>query len=395
MKHKKQTVRHFSILIFFATLMIGLLMSFLIFSKIYYHQINLVVFSFFGFLFAYKQHHLHLKAKKMASMLNFVDQFIITLSIHKTILATMNSVEELSEANIKSELKSFTENEPLEKLDYLGHYFGHPIFNAFLDIVHTYLEQGGDILKSSSALLKEVAETRANRISIKQLHERKLAELIVGWCFVLMIIVMLRFVISDIYQSLLDNPIFTYGLQAFLVLILMSFVGYFRIVMATEKRKSRKMKKTDKWIPVHEFVQTFSLFRMNLTGTGNVYKTLERTANFSHGTMNVYLYELVGQLKNSTSINPFISLASHFKEPLVKHILINIYQLMINGGDSAMLFEFNYLFDRLYELNSVALYEEVKRKHETLAQLPMLGSGLLVMLIMVGVIGLLGSVMYV
>ena len=120
----------------------------------------------------------------------------------------MNSVEELSEANIKSELKSFTENEPLEKLDYLGHYFGHPIFNAFLDIVHTYLEQGGDILKSSSALLKEVAETRANRISIKQLHERKLAELIVGWCFVLMIIVMLRFVISDIYQSLLDNPIF-------------------------------------------------------------------------------------------------------------------------------------------------------------------------------------------
>ena len=375
--------------------LLGLAISFLCFSTMLFHQINLGLFTVFGIYCALQNKKIANNENKKVMMLNFIDQFIISLSIHKTLLASVKSVEELSEIAIKRELASFSDGEPWEKIDYLSQYFNHNIYEAFLDIIKTYLEQGGEILKSSSALLKEVGEERANMIKIKQLHSQKLAELIIGWAFVFLIIGMLRFVVSAIYQSLLLNNTFVYGLEFFIIFILVSFVFYFKIVFSTQVEPIKKITTKNKYIPVTEFVKTFALFRMNLGGSGNIYKTLEKTANYSQGLMAQELLQLVGELKTNTNLTPFIKFASRFKEPLVKHILINIYQMMINGGDPSTLFEFNYLFDRLYELNAETIFTGIKRKYENLAQMPMMGSGILVMLIMVGVVGLLGNMLYV
>ena len=44
---------------------------------------------------------------KKVMVLNFIDQFIISLSIHKTLLASVKSVEELSEIAIKKGIGKF------------------------------------------------------------------------------------------------------------------------------------------------------------------------------------------------------------------------------------------------------------------------------------------------
>lgn len=394
MKHKRKT--SFVPLVFVPIIVAaGLGISLVCFTNIFFHQLNLLVFVCFAFYTFFTTSKIKKSEIKNLAMLDFIDQFIISLSIHKTLLATMQSVEELCDELVKKELASFTQGEALEKIEFLSHFFKHTIYEAFLDIVKTYFEQGGEILQASTALLKEVAETRTKALSIKQLNQQKLAELISGWIFVFLIIIMLRFVVSDIYQQLLLNLSFVYGLQAFIILIIFSFIIYFRIVLTSFTDTVYKVKVTEKYIPVQQFVKTFSLFRMNLIGERNIYKSLEKTANFSEGVISHHLLTLVGELKVSTGLSPFVNFAEKFKEPIVKHIMINVYQMMVEGGDIGTLYEFNYLFDRLYELDSQITFNAVKRKHENLSQMPLLGSGLLVLLIMAGVIGMLGNFLYV
>ena len=183
-------------------------------------------------------------------------------------------------SRLKRELASFSDG----KIDYLSQYFNHNIYEAFLDIIKTYLEQGGEILKSSSALLKEVG--RANMLK-QAITQPKITELI-GWLGYWMLIV------SAIYQSLLLNNLCG---EFFIIFILVSFVFYFKIV-STQVEPIKKITTKNKYIPVTEFVKTFALFRMNLGGSGNIYKTLEKTANYSQGLMAQELLQLVRGVKN-------------------------------------------------------------------------------------------------
>ncbi len=393
-KTKKSLINSQTILLVLVTTVLGAFLSYLSFDRMLYYQINTGLYFVFSIYFSSVQNAIKRSQKRRQSMLNFIDQFIITLSIHKTLRVTLKSVEEVCDEEIRQELVSFQDGEPQEKLEYLSHYFSSYIYEAFLDIINTYLEAGGNILQASSILLKEVAEERTRLMKTKQIHLQKFAELIVAWVFVFFIIALMRYIVSDIYLTLLDNPIFINGLIGFNVFILSSFVVYYTIVLQNEVRK-KTPKHTSKYLPVEDFVRTFTLFRMSMYPSSNVYKTLEKTASLSQGPMSIHLLNLVGELKVTTSIAPFLTLSEKFNEPLVRHILIHIYQMMVNGGDSTMLFEFNYLFDRLYELNSDRLIHRLKRQYENLAQMPMIGSGMLVMLIMVGIIGLLGSFLYV
>ncbi len=373
---------------------IGGVLAVVTFSDYTYILLVIAIFVLFGMYSIIIRAQSNKSHKKTLLMLDFVEQFVLALSIHKTVINALNSVYEISDKKIRGELDSFTDGEGFAKLEYLDSYFNSPLYQAFLDIVSTYLLEGGNIISSSSILLKEIAEERSFLIRIKRLNIVKFIELTIAWLFVYLIIVMLRFAISDMYINLLANTFFAQGILLFFVVALISIVLSLNIAKKSyEQSKDRPNSK--RVLEVKEFIATFSIFRMGLNGNTNIYRALEKTAHNTRGALTQELLNLSASIKSNLTVTPFLELAARFREPLIKHILINIYQLMINGGDTNVLFEFNYLFDRLNELNSEKKYHDINKKHENLGQMPLLGTGLLVILIMAGVISILGSFLYV
>lgn len=380
---------------FLTILLLGLSISYVTFDDQGLMLLNLFVFSFFAFFYIQRS----LKAKAIENtklmMLTFIDQFIASLSVHKTLLAAFNNTLEVSDERIKNELRTFSEVDPLEKIEYLASIFKANIYQSFIKNIRTYSEIGGDILLMSSFLLKEVAEERTLMMKYRQLTNQTFIELLTGWFFVFLIILMLKFAVSDIYLQLLMNPIFTYGLEMFILLILASVYMHKYVTSQIYMEKKIRRRKKMKHLSINDFVESFSYFRNNLSSGTNVYKSLEMTATQSQGDIGQELFHLINEIKIQQNVTPFIHFSSRFNDPLVKHIMVNIYQLMINGGESSLLFEFNHLFDRIYETNTALNYHHLKQHYENINQMPMLGSGILVILIMAGVIGLLGTMIYV
>lgn len=376
-------------------LLVGAIISYVTFVDLKMLVINLIVFSIFAYFYIERS----VKASGIETtkliMLTFIDQYIASLSVHKTVLAAFNNTLEVSDVRIKNELMSFTEVDPLEKIEFLASIFTANIYQSFIKNVKTYNEIGGDILLSSSFLLKEIAEERTLIMKNRQLTSQTLIELLTGWFFVFLIVLMLKFAVTDIYHQLLMNPIFSYGLEAFILLILVSVFMHKYVTSQMYLEKKVKRQKKVKYISINDFVESFSYFRINLSSGTNVYKSLEMTAMQSQGEIGQELYHLINEIKVRQNVTPFIDFSARFNDPLVKHIMINIYQMMINGGDSSLLFEFNHLFDRIYETNASLNYQHLKQSYENINQMPMLGSGVLVILIMAGVIGLLGTMLYV
>ena len=392
-KIKKRSLEPF--IQFLSILLVGAVISYVTFVDQRMLVINLILFSIFAFFYIERS----IKATGIEStkliMLTFMDQYIASLSVHKTVLAAFNNTLDVSDARIKNELMSFTEVDPLEKIEYLASIFKDNIYQSFIKNVRTYNEIGGDILLSSSFLLKEIAEERTLIMKNRQLTNQTFIELLTGWFFVFLIILMLRFAVTDIYHQLLMNPIFSYGLEVFILLILFSVYMHKHVTSHMYLEKKVKRQKKVKNLSINDFVESFSYFRINLSSGTNVYKSLEMTATQSQGGIGQELYQLINEIKVQQNVTPFIEFSSRFNDPLVKHIMVNIYQMMINGGESSLLFEFNHLFDRIYETNARLNYHHLKRSYENINQMPMLGSGVLVILIMAGVIGLLGTMLYV
>lgn len=395
MKLKISKLQPQFLLWFMSILFVGVILSWITFANVQLTLLNAIIFAVFSLIFLMGQAKIHRHKHLKLMMLDFIDQFIIALSVHKTLLATLQSVVELSDERIKNEINAIGEVDPLQKLEYLETLFKDNIYQAFLTNIKAHNEQGGDVLQATSVLLKEVAEERGLIIKNQQLINQKLIELLTGWFFVFLIILMLRFAVTDIYQNLLKNNIFVYGLQAFIFLILISLIifNYVALMVYLPKKASKTKKNT--YISTNSFVELFTLFRISLSGGTNVYKTLEHVATLSEGPISQALLTLLANIKSNGNVSPFIEFSRRFNEPLVKHMLINMYQMMVNGGDVNILYEFNYLFDRLYEVNAHKNYRQSQRSFENITQLPMLGAGLLVILIMVGVIGLLGTMLYV
>lgn len=381
------------LMITFICAILGYIFGYLTFENRIYRLIVLSLFLLFSLYYSSNKVKLTRLQIKKVLMYDFIDQFILSLSIHKTINNALAGIYDVLDYQLKKELDTYADESGIEKIEYLTTYFSNSLYEAFLEIIRTYLNEGGEILDASSLLLKEISEKRSLLLKENAIHQSKLIELLVGWFFVFLIIMMLRYTVTDMYAKMLLSPFFSGGLILFYLLVLTSIALTFSIRGNGYKKSSKK--RNLKYIETAQFVKVFTIFRMGLNKNTNVFKALEKVKDSIEGPLTQELQILLSSLNNTISVAPFVSLGEKFKEPLIKHILISVYQLMINGGSVAQLFEFNYLFDRLNEINTESSLRILNKKYENLLQLPMLGTGLLVILIMAGVISLIGSFLYV
>ena len=152
----------------------------------------------------------------------FVNNFIISLSIQPVIDSAYKNALTSLNFDFKDKLEGTEELSSLEKLQYLGNYFSFHAYQAFVQVVDLWQEQGGDILKMSNFVTNQFREIEEYILACKQIGERKIVEFTVLWFFALSILVVIRFALAQFYVQIIQNKLYLVGVLAIFVFVIIS-----------------------------------------------------------------------------------------------------------------------------------------------------------------------------
>lgn len=158
----------------------------------------------------------------------FINNFIISLSIHKNVETASKVTIENFDPNFMERVGDISELSFYERTQYLSKIFKMKAYCLFLTIVEIYQDNGGDILNMSSYLLNKVQSIEGYILSSENYNKKKLVEFIILWSFSIGIIVFLRFALRDFFPYLIKSNIYCWGIFLFFILILASIEVFSR-----------------------------------------------------------------------------------------------------------------------------------------------------------------------
>ena len=179
-----------------------------------------VIVSFFIFIPSLKKYSF--KVNRFHECYHFINNFIIALSIKKSLSGAMESTVASMPIEFNDVYSNIESQDEMDKLNYLSDYFGFDVYLLFLQIVSLWLDEGGDILKYSKHL---VSETQYNEEYISKVEanaKKKTFELLTLWAFCLVILVFLRFSLKDFYSYIKNQLFFIISVSAFMLFVLFS-----------------------------------------------------------------------------------------------------------------------------------------------------------------------------
>ena len=199
-----------------------------------------------------------IKDKKIQECTSFINNFIITLSINKSILTTYEVCKESFSKTLIEQDKLINNLQVEEKIHYLNKYFNCSIYEVFLKLLDQYIYNGGDILKLSQILLFDVHQLSEEVLNHKSLIVKKLIEFISLWILTFIILIIMKFSLANYFEEIMVLDYFRYGMLGFftffyvnLILFIfnsfnLSFVKDITYENKTIKRKRKEKKKDEK-----------------------------------------------------------------------------------------------------------------------------------------------------
>ena len=142
----------------------------------------------------------------------------------------------------------------------------------------------------------------------------------------------------------------------------------------------------------NEFISLLSYFEIFISNHNNVYKSFELLVSYSSEWMKERILNLLDEIDNDKSVTPFINFSNNFTYLVVQNVMISIYQMIEQGESQYALNQFDYLFSSLNE----TLYHEkvIKREKslDTLNSFPLIGAGIITILLTFSVMSILGDI---
>ena len=153
---------------------------------------------------------------------HFINNFIIALSIKKSISGAMESTVSTMPSEFIEVYDSIENQSEMDKLNYLSDYFGFDVYLLFLQIIELWQDEGGDILAYSKHLISESQYNEEYISKVEANSKKKVFELVTLWAFCLVILVFLRFSLQDFYQHIKGQIFFIVSILIFSLFVLFS-----------------------------------------------------------------------------------------------------------------------------------------------------------------------------
>lgn len=192
-----------NVLIYIVISIVLSLVSYLASGSIFVFIIVFVTSLLYFFLLFYRRFNSYQKKiKRFQSCYQFINNFIISLSVRSTITGALESVKNMMDKGFNEELEGINHLDDEEKLNYLKKYYDFHIYQLFLNVIQIFQERGGNLLSLSSHLLDESRNQIEYVNQCERMGKRKGFEFAILWFFTLLILVLVRFALSSFFSAL-------------------------------------------------------------------------------------------------------------------------------------------------------------------------------------------------
>ncbi len=138
-----------------------------------------------------------------------------------------------------------------------------------------------------------------------------------------------------------------------------------------------------------EFVRLFGYLSVYLQDGIPVYSSLERIRAYASPAMDERLKELLERIDGDKTVSPYVRFAEGFPSLMVKEVLVSLYLIAEQGGTGAYITQFQKSFDTLSDEKRKIDRERRVSSLNTLCFLPMIGSGVTMVMILAGIVVLM------
>lgn len=190
---------------------------------------------------------------------------------------------------------------------------------------------------------------------------------------------------------LLGSLYLSYYLKSYYI-GLVGFVIIFVVIelfglLYDKKLSSLKRENETKFVVVLNYIQTY------LHNGFNVYKAIEETIQFTTTWMQNKLGILIADIDNDKTIAPFITFSHSFDSKIIEQVMISLFLMVENGSNDEFILRFTPIFNQLEKDSKHKLVKQIESKFDSLNLLPVIGSAIITLLIITGVVGLIGGVL--
>ncbi len=141
----------------------------------------------------------------------------------------------------------------------------------------------------------------------------------------------------------------------------------------------------------HEFIEIFSYLRIYLYNQETVYTSLKNIKEFASSKMKERLDQLLADIDEDKTVQPFISFARLFQNKVIEEVMISLYEMVNSGNKDIYLNQFVKVFEDFKTRNEQEAEEKRYRKFDTLNMLSVVGSGYIMIVLSLTIISLLGE----
>jgi len=160
---------------------------------------------------------------RIHSCYHFINSFIITFSVKESIEEAYISGIKTTNKDLIEETESLDNLKIYDRIVYLRKFFNLAIYKMFINILDMYQDQGGNILNMSDTLIREATRTEKSLTESTAIGRKQLLEFSILWGISFVVLIFLRFGISEFYSLMITSKLFISLLIIYFLLVLGSF----------------------------------------------------------------------------------------------------------------------------------------------------------------------------
>lgn len=144
---------------------------------------------------------------------------------------------------------------------------------------------------------------------------------------------------------------------------------------------------------IDAFINYFSFFRIYIANGESVYLALNKTLEFASDNIKPFIEGLLSEIDKDKTIQPFIRFAANFKMKLIEDIMISVYEMVENGNNINYINQFTTIFENFKLRINRGNSETRFNKFDTFINSSLIGSGLIMIILVYGIINLIGEIL--
>ena len=199
----------------------------------------------------------------------------------------------------------------------------------------------------------------------------------------------LVFALINLLLCFIFVPLILFNVSVLIIIIVASFIPIIDYLYLSRYNSMIKRMKDNR---NSEFISLLSYFELFISNHNNVYKSFESIIPYCSEWMQEKLDNMLKEIDQDKSVAPFINFANNFEYLVIQNVMISIYQMVDQGESQYMLSQFDHLFTSLSDNLFAEKVESKTKSLDTLNAFPLLGAGLITIILTFSIMSILGDI---